>query len=112
MLWWFLVACGGEPASEAAVAEAIAPVDSPFCPSFEACVEGLPRWVPACDTWQAGDPDCEPLDWSEGPADWIDETSRGIAALWSPGLSEAGAGAVPDKGGSPPQQAAKSEKGG
>ena len=89
-MWWlFLLGCGGgdaEGPAEAAPA-AVTAVDSPFCASFEACLEGLPGWAPDCDRWWAGDPDCSSLDFSQGPADWYDETSRGIAALRQPGLT-------------------------
>lgn len=86
-MWFLLLACGGGDAEAPAEAVASAPVavDSPFCASFEACLEGLPGWAAECDRWWAGDPDCSDLDFSAGPADWYDETSRGIAALRNPG---------------------------
>jgi hypothetical protein len=90
-MWWlFLLGCGGgdDEAPAEAAPVAVAAVDSPFCASFEACLEGLPGWAPDCDRWWAGDPDCSDLDFSAGPADWYDETSRGIAALRSPGIDE------------------------
>ena len=88
VLWWALLACGGEGAAQAPAEASVAVLDSPFCPSFEACMEGLPAWGSPCDRWYAGDPDCAPVDWSKGPADRLDEASRGIAALRSPGRAQ------------------------
>ena len=81
----FLLACGGEPVVASVAAEAPVAIDSPFCPSFEACMEGLPGWGPSCDRWSAGDPDCAAADWTASPSEKLDELKRGIAALRSPG---------------------------
>lgn len=84
-LFLILLACGADPVAETPVEAPVATLDSPFCPSFETCMEGLPTWGAPCERWYAGDPDCGPADWTESPAEKLAELRRGIAALRSPG---------------------------
>lgn len=96
-MWLALVvACGGDGGAAAAVA----PEPSPFCAAFEACVESLPTWSAGCERYWAGDPDCDGLDFSEGPSDWVTQTRRGFGALGRPGVGGA-VEVAPDLGAKP-----------